>query len=64
MAAVDVICAYCRALIRTRIDNERGASAVEYAFLVSLVAVACVGALSLLGNATSASLSDSASRLP
>jgi pilus assembly protein Flp/PilA len=31
-------------------DNERGASLVEYALLVALIAVVCIGAVTLLGN--------------
>ena len=30
--------------------NEGGASLVEYALLVALIALVCVGALALLGN--------------
>ena len=32
--------------------NERGASLVEYALLVALIAVVCVGAVTFLGNNT------------
>ena len=31
-------------------DTERGASLVEYALLVALIAVVCIGAVTLLGN--------------
>ncbi|MGH9153046.1 MAG: Flp family type IVb pilin [Acidimicrobiales bacterium] len=43
--------------------GERGASYVEYAFLVGLIAVVCVAAVTFFGSATSASLDSSASRL-
>lgn len=38
---------------------ERGASLVEYALLVALVAVACIAAVTFFGGATGASLSQS-----
>jgi pilus assembly protein Flp/PilA len=31
-------------------DDERGASLVEYALLVALIAVVCIAAITLLGN--------------
>ena len=31
-------------------DSDRGASLVEYALLVALIAVVCIGAVTLLGN--------------
>jgi pilus assembly protein Flp/PilA len=31
-------------------QDERGASLVEYALLVGLIAVVCIGAVSFLGN--------------
>ena len=37
--------------------NERGASMVEYALLVALIAVVCIGAVTLIGNGASNSLS-------
>ena len=36
--------------IRAHISNERGASLVEYALLVALIAVVCIGAVSFLGG--------------
>ena len=39
-----------------RFRDDRGASLVEYALLVALVAVVCVGAISALGTATDAGL--------
>jgi pilus assembly protein Flp/PilA len=36
--------------LRARIDEERGASLVEYALLVALIAVVCIAAITLLGN--------------
>jgi pilus assembly protein Flp/PilA len=37
--------------------SERGASLVEYALLLALIALVCIGALELLGNDVSAPLS-------
>ena len=37
---------------------EKGASMVEYALLVALIAVVCVGAVNFLGARTAASLSN------
>lgn len=54
---------YCRAVIRTRVTDERGASVIEYAFLAALIAVFCIGALTMVGGATGASLSESGSKL-
>ena len=37
--------------------TERGASLVEYALLLALIALVCVGAIELLGNSASTPLS-------
>jgi len=36
--------------LRARFDSERGASLVEYALLVALIAVVCIAAVTLLGD--------------
>jgi pilus assembly protein Flp/PilA len=41
---------YVAAWLRTRAKDERGASLVEYALLVALIAVVCIAAITLLGN--------------
>jgi pilus assembly protein Flp/PilA len=38
-------------------DSERGASLVEYALLVALIAVVCIAAVTVLGNSASAKFS-------
>jgi pilus assembly protein Flp/PilA len=43
----DVFAAWMRARYGS---TERGASLVEYALLVALIAVVCIGAVTLLGN--------------
>lgn len=50
---------HCVPYIRARFGrDERGASLVEYALLVALIAVVCVVALRFLGNSTNDTLSD------
>ena len=43
--------------------DERGASLVEYALLVALIAVVCIAAISFLGNRASSKFSGVASNL-
>lgn len=45
---------YLDALLRTRLRNERGASAVEYGLLCAAVILACAGAWELLGDGVQA----------
>ncbi len=42
-------------------DDDRGASLVEYALLLALIAAVCVVAVTVLGNAASESYSSTAS---
>jgi pilus assembly protein Flp/PilA len=42
-------------------ESERGASLVEYALLVALIAIVCVIAVTVLGEQTSESFSNTAS---
>ncbi len=44
-------------------DNERGASLVEYALLVVLIAVVCLLAVQVMGETTSSSISTTASHV-
>ena len=37
--------------------DEKGASLVEYALLVALIAVVCIAAIALIGNSASSKLS-------
>jgi pilus assembly protein Flp/PilA len=50
-------------LVTPRADDERGASLVEYALLVALIAVVCVGAVRFLGASTPSNLSHVGSTL-
>jgi pilus assembly protein Flp/PilA len=50
--------------IRARFGwTERGASLIEYAFLVALIAVVCIVAVTVLGTATSTKFSNVSSGL-
>ena len=48
---------------RCRLSSERGASLVEYAFLVGLIAVVCLVALVFFGQSTSTRYSNVASQV-
>lgn len=41
------------AWLRTKVDSEQGASLVEYALLLALIAIVCISAVTMLGSATS-----------
>ena len=43
--------------LRARFDGERGASLVEYALLVALIAVVCIAAVTTLGKNASSKFS-------
>jgi len=49
--------------LRARMDEERGASLVEYALLVALIAVVCIAAISLLGGSAATKFSNVANSL-
>jgi len=44
-------------------DGERGASLIEYALVLALIAMVCVAALTALGSTTSGSFSEATSLL-
>ncbi|MEO6317435.1 MAG: Flp family type IVb pilin [Acidimicrobiales bacterium] len=44
--------------------DDRGASLVEYALLIGLIAIVCVIAVTILGDATSTSFSSTATGFP
>jgi pilus assembly protein Flp/PilA len=44
-------------------DSERGASMVEYALLVALIAVVCIAAIKLIGESASESFNSTAESL-
>jgi pilus assembly protein Flp/PilA len=41
---------FIKAWLQAQTKTERGASLVEYALLVALIAVVCIGAISFLGG--------------
>jgi len=45
------------------IRDEEGASMIEYALLLALIAVVCVGAVTLIGNATSGKYTETSGEL-
>jgi pilus assembly protein Flp/PilA len=49
--------------IRRIADGERGASLVEYALLIALIGVVCIGAVSILGQHASTALSSAGSAI-
>ena len=48
---------YVTAWLQARCKTERGASLVEYALLVALIAVVCILAVTFLGKAASSKFS-------
>ena len=50
-------------LLSTWLRDEEGASLVEYVLLVALIAVVCIGAVSLLGKAAVAKFNATTSAL-
>jgi len=50
-------------IARLNIQSDRGASLVEYALLVALIAVVCIAAVTLLGRNASAKFSTVASAI-
>ena len=57
------IIGYVRAWIGARAHSEEGASLVEYALLVALIAVVCVGAVTFIGTSASGKLNSVGSSL-
>jgi pilus assembly protein Flp/PilA len=61
---VTTLFCYIQSFFITRFKNdERGASLVEYALLVALIAVVCIGAISMLGGAAKTKFSTVGSQL-
>ena len=63
MNLVNFWMSYVRTLVRSRIADERGASLVEYALLVALIAVVCIGAISILGGNANDKFSEVGSKI-
>jgi pilus assembly protein Flp/PilA len=60
---MDIVAVARYLALRCRIDSERGASLVEYAFLVGLIAIVCLTAVVFFGQATSSRYSNVASQV-
>jgi pilus assembly protein Flp/PilA len=56
-------CAFALAWLQARAKTDRGASLVEYALLVALIAVVCIVAVTLLGQEASSKFSQVASAI-
>ena len=54
---------FLSAWLRGRVCSDRGASLVEYALLVALIAVVCIGAVTFLGRETAEQFSQVGSSL-
>ena len=63
MSLFNVCWVYCQTVIRKNIKDERGASLVEYALLLALIAVVCIGAITLIGTSARDKLSEVGSEL-
>ena len=48
---------------RARLVDEEGASLIEYALLLALIALVCIGAITLIGENTQRPLSETSSAL-
>ena len=54
---------FVQSWLDARLSDDRGASLVEYALLVALIAVVCIAAISLLGGNASTKFSSVAQSL-
>lgn len=54
---------FLSAWLQARCKTDRGASLVEYALLVALIAVVCITAVALIGRSASTKLSQAGSAL-
>jgi pilus assembly protein Flp/PilA len=55
---------YARLFARTAIKSERGATMVEYALMVALIAVVALGMVALLGEGVRDTFGDIANQVP
>ncbi len=60
MLHFDILKAWIQAHV---VKTDRGASLVEYALLVALIAVVCIVAITLLGNSAKSNFSEISSEL-
>jgi len=60
---MDLLAAGRYLVARVSVENERGASLVEYALLVGLIAIVCLVAIAFLGGSTSSRFSNVGSQV-
>ena len=63
MTPINIFWAWCQANVRARVKSERGASLVEYALLLALIAVVCIAAITFIGNKADESFSSTGSAI-
>jgi pilus assembly protein Flp/PilA len=64
VGTLEIMMSWWVAQVRRVVPSERGASLIEYALLVALIALVCIAAVTLLGDETGSkfvSVSDSVS---
>ena len=49
---------FIAAWLRARVNSDRGATMVEYALMVALIAVVCIAAVTMLGGNAKSKFSD------
>jgi pilus assembly protein Flp/PilA len=54
---------FMRTWLAAQTTSERGAALVEYALLVALIAVVCIGAITFLGNSADSKFSTVGSQI-
>jgi Flp pilus assembly pilin Flp len=60
---ITLLCSIHLRFVANRSDTERGASLVEYALLVALIAVVCIAVLAFMGGAAESKFSEVGSRI-
>ena len=53
-----------RASVQRLINGQRGATAIEYALLIALIAIAAAGSLQMIGQHERATFANAASAMP
>ena len=53
-----------KTLVTQLLQDEEGATMVEYALMVALIAAICIGAVTLLGGKANSTFNNTANKLP
>ena len=56
--------AHFKTLVTQLLQDEEGATMVEYALMVALIAAICIGAVTLLGGKANSTFDSTAAKLP